>query len=131
MDVKKYLTIEEAQRLVPEVRRRILNVIKLNKAIEMISEIEIVYDDEMESMFSEIKFNRKFHSLCYSMFSHLESLMKRGAYLDNLDFGTVKFFSIHNGKPVILCWRIGDRHIKYWHNIDEDFTEKKPISKLR
>ena len=131
MNVKKYLTLEEAQRLVPEVRRRVLQIVKLSRAIELISEIEITYDDESESMFSEIKFNRKFHSMCYSMFTHMESLIRKGAFLDGIDMGTVKFYSIHSGKPVVLCWRIGDRHIKYWHNVDEDFTDKKPISKLR
>jgi len=131
MNVKKYLTLEEAQKLVPEVRRRVLQIIKLNKAIELISEIEITYDNEIESAFSEIKFNKKFHSLCYSMFSHMEALMKQGAFLDSTDIGRVNFYSIHNNRPIVLCWRLGDKHIKYWHYIDEDFSERKPISQLR
>ena len=131
MNVKKYITLEEAQKLVPEVRRRILKIMKLNAAIELISGIEISYNDEVEEAFSEIAFNKKFHGLCLKLFMELEALMKRGAILDDIELGTVNFYSISSGKPVVLCWSIGDRHIKYWREPDEDFSERKPISKLR
>ncbi len=131
MTAIQYLSLEEAQKLVPEVRRKILKVMKLNKAIELISNIEIAYYDEIESAFSEIRFNKKFHSLCLRLFSELEALMARGAVLDDIEKGTVNFYSICRGKPVVLCWNLGDRHIKYWREIHEDFSEKKPISKLR
>lgn len=131
MAVKKYLTIEEAQKLVPEVRKSILKIMKLNTAIELLGEIEVTYPDETESVFSEIKFNKKFHSLCFRLFTHLENLMEKGAVLDNIEKGAINFFSIHNNKPVVLCWKLGDKRIKYWYGIDEDFSEKKPLSLLR
>ena len=131
MSAGKYLTLEEAQKLVPEVRRRILKIMKLNAAIGLISEIEISYYDELEAAFSEIRFNKKFHSLCLRLFTELEALVKRGAVLDDIEMGTVNFYSICSGKPVVLCWSIGDRHIKYWREVDEDFSERKPISRLR
>ena len=131
MSARKYLTLEEAQRLVPQVRKRLLKVMKLNTAIEILSEIEISFDDETEATFSDIKFNKKFHSLCHRLFSELELLMKMGAMLDDIEKGTVNFYSVHNGKPVVLCWRLGDKHIKYWREMDEDFSERKPLSNLR
>lgn len=131
MDSKKYISLEEAQKLIPEVKRRLLKVMKFNKAIELLNEIEISYYDDFESVSSEIGFNRKFHSLCFRLFSELDALIRKGAVLDSIDTGTVNFYSINNGKPVVLCWKIGDRHIKYWHEVDEDFSERKPISKLR
>jgi hypothetical protein len=131
MKARKYLTLDEAQKLVPEVRKRILKVMRLNQAIEMLSEIEIAYYDEVESAFSEIKFNKKFHSLCLRLFSELESLMEMGAVLDDIEKGTVNFYSISKGKPLVLCWNLGDKHIRYWREIDEDLSERKPLSKLR
>ncbi len=130
MSERKYLTLGEAQKLLPEVRRRLLKVMKLNKAIELLSEIEVSFFDEVESMYSEINFNKKFHNLCFKLFSELEVLMKKGASLDSIESGTVNFHSVHNGKPVVFCWQMGDKHIKYWHEVDEDFSERKPISKL-
>ncbi len=127
----KYITLDEAQGLIPEVRRKLLKIMKLNKAIEIISGIEITYVNEIESMFSEIKMNKKFHGLCYSLFSELQSLMEKGAVLDNIEEGTVNFHSTHHGKPVVLCWKIGDKHIKYWREPYEDFSERKPLSALR
>jgi len=131
MAVKKYLTIEEAQKLVPDVRKSILKIMKLNTAIELLGEIEVSYTDETESVFSEIKFNKKFHSLCFRLFTRLESLMEKGAVLDNIEKGAVNFFSVYKNKPVVLCWKIGDKKIKYWYDVDEDFSEKKPLSLLR
>ncbi len=127
---RKYLTLEEAQKMVPEVRRRLLKIMKLNKAIELLSEIEISYYDDYEAMSNEVSFNKKFHSFCFKLFHELELLMSKGAILDNMELGTVNFNSINEGKPVVLCWQIGDKHIKFWHDADEDFSARKPISKL-
>lgn len=127
----KYITMDEAQDMIPEVRRKLLKIMKLNRAIEILSGIEISYIDDIESMFSDVKMNKKFHMLCFRLFTELEFLMERGAVLDSLEEGTVNFYTVHNSKPFILCWKIGDRHIKYWHEVGEDFSERKPLSALR
>ena len=130
MTLKKYLSLEQAQRLIPEVRRRVFKIIKLSRAIEIISDIEIFCDDNAEAVYRDIRFNKEFHRLSYKLFLEMESLTESGAVLTNLDEGIVYFYSIQNRKPVLLCWRLNDRHIKYWHWADEDFSARKPISKL-
>lgn len=127
---RKYITLEEAQQLIPSVKKRLLKVMKLNKAIEMLSEIEVSYYDDFEDMSNEISFNKKFHQLCFRLFSELQTLTRKGAVLEDIEMGSINFYAVHNNKPVVLCWQIGDKKIKYWKEMDEDFSERKPLSKL-
>ncbi len=127
---RKYISLEEAQKLIPEVRRRLLKIMKLNKAIEVLSEIEISYYDDFEDISNEVSFNKKFHQLCFKLFSELQTLTKKGAALEDIDRGAINFYAVHKNRPVILCWQIGDKRIKYWKGMDEDFSERKPLSRL-
>ena len=130
MSIKKYLSLEKAQKLVPEVRRKILKIMKINKAIELLCEIEIFCDDDAEAIYRDIRFNKKFHQLSHKLFLEMENLTEKGAVLNNLENGIVNFYSMQDKSPIFLCWKMGDKHIKYWHGVDEDFSERKPISKL-
>ena len=130
MTIKKYLSLEDAQKLIPEIRRRLFKMMKLNKALEILGEIEIFCEDDSEAVYRDIKFNKKFHQLSQKLFSEMELLTENGAVLTDLEQGVVNFYSRQNGSPVFLCWKIGDKHIKYWYGIDEDFSQRKPISKL-
>jgi len=131
MSIRKYVSLEQAQKLIPEIRRRILRIMKINKAIEILCNIEILCEDDCEGFYREIRFNRKFHQLSYRLFSEMNSLTEKGAVLDWLDQGIINFYSTKDRKPIFLCWKMGDRHIKYWHGIDEDFSDRKPISRLK
>ncbi|MEM4336673.1 MAG: DUF2203 family protein [Candidatus Woesearchaeota archaeon] len=130
MTNRKYFSLEEAQKLIPEVRRSVFKIIKIDKAINLLSEIEVLCEDDAEACYRDIKFNRKFHQLSYKLFSEMEKLSEKGAILTELDKGIVKFCSRYNKTPIFLCWKIGDKHIKYWHLVGEDFSDKRPLSTL-
>lgn len=131
MNIKKYISLEEAQKLIPEIRRRLLKIMKLNKALEILYNVEIACDDEVEGVYREVRYNKKFHQLSHKLFSEMQALTDKGAVLNALEEGVVSFYSQKNRNPIFLCWKIGDRHIKYWHEVGEDFSARKPISKLK
>jgi hypothetical protein len=50
-----------------------------------------------------------------------------GALVKDLDDGLVDFPATRDGEDVLLCWRLGEAEIGFWHGLDEGFSGRKPL----
>jgi len=50
-----------------------------------------------------------------------------GALAKDLDDGLVDFPAQREGEEVLLCWRLGEDEIAFWHGLDEGFSGRKPL----
>ena len=50
-----------------------------------------------------------------------------GALVKDLDDGLVDFRAQREGEEVLLCWRLGEDEIAFWHGLDEGFSGRKPL----
>jgi hypothetical protein len=50
-----------------------------------------------------------------------------GAQIKSLEEGLLDFPSRREGEEVLLCWKLGEDEIRYWHGVDEGFAGRKPL----
>jgi hypothetical protein len=50
-----------------------------------------------------------------------------GAQIKSLEEGLLDFPSRRDGELVLLCWKLGEGEIRYWHGVDEGFAGRKPL----
>ena len=50
-----------------------------------------------------------------------------GAQIKSLEDGLLDFPSRRAGELVLLCWKLGEDKIAYWHGVDEGFAGRKPL----
>ena len=50
-----------------------------------------------------------------------------GAQIKSLEEGLLDFPSRREGEEVLLCWKLGEGEIEYWHGVDEGFAGRKPL----
>jgi hypothetical protein len=50
-----------------------------------------------------------------------------GALVKDLDDGLVDFPATRDGRDVLLCWRLGEDEIGFWHGLDEGFSGRRPL----
>ena len=50
-----------------------------------------------------------------------------GAELKDAELGLVDFHTIREGRDVYLCWRLGEREIAYWHELDTGYAGRQPL----
>jgi hypothetical protein len=50
-----------------------------------------------------------------------------GALVKDLDVGLVDFPATRGGEDVLLCWRLGEDEIGFWHRLDEGYSGRKPL----
>jgi hypothetical protein len=64
-------------------------------------------------------------------FARLDQLVREihatGVVLKDINQGLVDFLADRRGQDVYLCWRYGEEHIEFWHEIDDGFAGRQPI----
>ena len=129
--MRKYYTISEARDMIPLIKPRIINLVKLNSAIEFLESVDIQYDDEYETIKQDVMMNKKFHEFSLKFCKEIENLLKIGVVLRDVNNGVVNFFSLHEGKEIFLCWKIGEHDIDSWYQVGSEYELRRPINELK
>ncbi|RKY16576.1 MAG: hypothetical protein DRQ55_17730 [Planctomycetota bacterium] len=53
-----------------------------------------------------------------------------GITLRDIGTGLVDFPALANGRPVWLCWKLGEGDIAWWHELDAGIAGRKPLIEL-
>ena len=56
-----------------------------------------------------------------------EQINAVGAEVKSLEEGLLDFPALRRGEVVLLCWRLGEDEIGFWHGVDEGFAGRKPL----
>jgi hypothetical protein len=57
----------------------------------------------------------------------VEQIDAAGAQIKSLEEGLLDFPSLRDDEEVLLCWKLGEDEIAYWHGVDEGFAGRKPL----
>jgi hypothetical protein len=57
----------------------------------------------------------------------VEQINAAGAQIKSLEEGLLDFPTLRDGEEVLLCWKLGEDEIRYWHGVDEGFAGRKPL----
>jgi hypothetical protein len=60
----------------------------------------------------------------------LEDIHSRGCLVKDLEMGLLDFPAILNDEEVLLCWRLGEDRIRYYHGVHEGFAGRRPLDPL-
>lgn len=61
----------------------------------------------------------------------VRSVLDLGVEVKDLDVGLVDFPSVRRGKPIYLCWKLGEGEtIEWWHERETGFAGRRPIREL-
>ena len=139
MDDKTYFTIVAAEGLIPELSRLFRKIGRLKEKISSVHAsksifpelIELTDEGAFQFYFQEeVKLNAEYHNVCHQFFKSINRLNDLGVVVKDLDEGLVDFFFNFEGRDVLLCWKLGERKIDHWHEIDTGFPGRKKIIDL-
>jgi hypothetical protein len=57
----------------------------------------------------------------------VDEIGERGAEVKDLDEGLIDFPALRDGETVLLCWKLGEDEIRYWHRIEDGFAGRRPL----
>jgi hypothetical protein len=56
-----------------------------------------------------------------------ELINAAGAEIKSLEEGLLDFPARRGDEVVLLCWKLGEDEIHYWHRVDEGFGGRRPL----
>jgi hypothetical protein len=95
---------------------------ELTEAYERLQEEQ----DPLERMYLESHM-KDLDAAIDSLFRKIEAL---GGVIKGIDPILVDFLSFHKNRYIWLCWKEDEDTIMYWHELNEGFAGRKPISLL-
>ncbi len=62
------------------------------------------------------------------MEEYVRELAQLGVELKDYFTGLVDFPSLMNGRPVYLCWRLGEPEVAHWHELEAGFAGRQKLT---
>ena len=56
-----------------------------------------------------------------------EEINGAGAQIKSLEDGLLDFPSRRGGEQVLLCWKLGEDEIAYWHTVEDGYAGRRPL----
>lgn len=60
----------------------------------------------------------------------VNALNESGCLIKDIDEGIVDWRTNRDGSEVLLCWKLGEKEVAFWHDPDAGFANRRPISEL-
>jgi hypothetical protein len=57
-------------------------------------------------------------------------LDERGIVLRDISTGLLDFPALAGGRPVWLCWCLGEDRVAFWHSTDEGYAGRRPLAEM-
>lgn len=130
METDPTYTVEEARRLLPQVRATLLQLaLERRRADASHAELhrrlrdgEHGADPDDQSALEATATEQR--AQVRALLDHLESL---GVVVRDLDEGLVDIPTLRDGQPAWLCWRLSDPELGWWHTTREGYTSRRPL----
>ena len=126
MQEKKYFTVEEANECIQELLEDISDLLELKDVLEKLDAdftpfLEVIPSNGGgKNALLRMQTGEQFREI-------LERIERRGCRLKGFNPVLIDFLHIRDGEEVYLCWRYGEKEIRYWHELDSGFAGRKPL----
>jgi len=126
--VFSYFTISTANEKLPVIIEKFKNVTRFKNEIMKIEQ-QLSSSLSTTSNFEQyITIKQKLNSVVTKFNQAIEDLENTGVVIKGIDEGLLDFPSKRFDDEIWLCWKQGEKEIKFWHEKDIGFSGRKPIS---
>ncbi len=108
--------LRDDRNAVAELQQKIRDVRSNNGSADHAAEIGRI-EDEMRKIVGEMK-------------DAVDQVDEWGVALRDIGTGLIDFPALANGRPIWLCWRLGEGDIGWWHEADSGFDSRRRLTEL-
>jgi hypothetical protein len=134
--MSRFYAIDEANALLPEVER-ILTALRdqRRELIELRDRVVAASppgdDEPTPGTAEQIRLLRLgMQGLIDQMQAGVARLVEMDITLRDISTGLIDFPALVTGRPIWLCWRLGEADVAHWHPHDEGYDTRRPLSEL-
>ncbi|MFB5610232.1 MAG: DUF2203 domain-containing protein [Nitrosopumilaceae archaeon] len=123
-----YFSITQANEVLPTVIKKFEFVnAKKNELAKIEQQLQISLSTS-NSFEEYVTLKQQLNTAITKFYQAIEDLESTGVVVKSIDEGLLDFPSKRFEEEVWLCWKYGEKEIKFWHEKDSGFQGRKPIS---
>jgi hypothetical protein len=123
---ERYFSVEEANDLLPELRRLLAGVREVRHSL-------VVEWERAQPVLKAAGTNgggkeaSGYVSDLTRLNALLQDLTRRGVIIKDFDRGLVDFPHWRDGREVLLCWELAEDRVRFWHDLESGYAGREPI----
>ena len=124
----KLFDLEEANALIPTVRRIATNIQRLHRRMMSFQEAAQRAAKGAELGGGAMFGGEQYVSILFKLAENMGELEELGVQIKDYARGLVDFPSLRDGRVVLLCWQLGEGDdIEWWHETDSGFAGRQSL----
>ena len=123
-------SIEQANRALPLVRRIAEDVVaQYRRWQEKVREFEAATASAVCDLPDPARdrLQREVEALSDEIDGFVAELAALGVEVKDFERGLVDFPGERDGRPVYLCWQLGEPEVRFWHELDAGYQGRQPL----
>jgi hypothetical protein len=134
---RRYFTVAEVERLIPALERIFVHVLQLRAALRLQEQAleragvrmsrEVLDEDDPREALDVRQAKGMFRAYYEALGDELGRVREMGGEVKDMDTGLVDFPGKRGGEEILLCWRLGEQRLGYWHTLEAGFAGRRPI----
>ena len=124
-------TVDHANRTLPLVRRIVEDIVREHRRWqEAIVELDLLVSGARADMpdARAVALEREVQTIARDIDQFQGELDALGIQLKDRRIGLIDFPSEMDGRRVLLCWRLGEPSVQYWHDEQSGYAGRQPLS---
>ena len=123
-------TVDRANRTLPLVRRIVEDIVREHErwqdAIARLDLLTATSSDTVD--LRVVALEKEVQSIARDIDAFQGELEALDIQLKDRRIGLVDFPTELDGRRVLLCWRLGEPSVQYWHDEDAGYVGRQPLS---
>jgi hypothetical protein len=124
-------TVEQANRMLPLVRRIVSDIVEAHQAWGRAVQ---AYETAATFTRADAPSNQlgvlesDVRRIAADIEGYLGELRELGVDFKGFDLGLVDFPGERDGRPICLCWKLDEDEVRYWHEISDGYVGRQPLT---
>jgi hypothetical protein len=137
---RRYFSVAEVERLIPTLERIFTQVLQLRAALRVQEQAlekagvrlsrQMLDEDNPREKTEVRRAKGLFRGYYQTLADELARVNALGGEVKDLDTGLVDFPGKRGDEDILLCWKLGEKDVGFWHTAEAGFAGRRPIDDL-
>ncbi|MFO0706267.1 MAG: DUF2203 domain-containing protein [Nitrospira sp.] len=123
---ERVFSLFEANQLIPQLQSY-LSAVQQSKATLLQTRNEVQKASARAELGGGTPVGSRYVTSLQQISTHLHAIHEMGVHVKDIDMGLCDFPHMRDGRVVYLCWKLGEKEIRWWHEVTNGYKDRCPI----
>ena len=122
----RVFSLFEANQLIPQLQSH-LSTVQQGKAVLFRTREEVRKASAKASFGGGTTVGTHYVKSLQDISSNLHAIHELVVVVKDIDLGLCDFPHVRDGRVVYLCWKLGEKEIRWWHEVTTGYKDRCPL----